>query len=350
MPGDHPALSVEEQVHVHVEGSRRECRIRQVVFGSGGQATQNGTGSPPGRHRIEQPQRIQPAAVPDGGGAGHGIGIPRGGRVPDGLEGRSGRGCGCVGPQPVPQRFASGSHALTVTVQEPACDAGQIPVELKTPGPFPQATDSRQPRAGDLLRVVGQSQPGLPRYPGASPEELSQANRGIFQVSFREGHGAHAQRHNASRPAVSGTLCQRGAAAGQQEGASRGAVIDGSPHDVPGTRSELPFVDEHGRGDSRDALGIRHEDLPVPVAVQGHDAAGTSSTGLGLAHPFRAVQSDGGQLRQQLIQLLVNHPFRVFHRSNATDSQVQTLQIRRSDAERGGPDRDRPSPRRVSVS
>ena len=72
-------------------------------------------------------------------------------------------------------------------------------------------------------------------------------------------------------------------------------------------------------------------ELLLPISRK-EPAGAPSSAGLGLANPFRAVQSDGGQLRQQLIQLLVNYPFRVFHRANATDSQVKTLQIRRSDA------------------
>ena len=71
--------------------------------------------------------------------------------------------------------------------------------------------------------------------------------------------------------------------------------------------------------------------LLLPVSRK-EPAGAPSPTGLGLANPFRAVQGDGGQPRQKLIQLLVNRPFRVFHRVSATDSQVQTLQIRRSDA------------------
>ena len=47
--------------------------------------------------------------------------------------------------------------------------------------------------------------------------------------------------------------------------------------------------------------------LLLPVSRK-EPAGAPSPAGLGLANPFRAVQSDGGQLRQQLIQPLVNYP------------------------------------------
>lgn len=64
----------------------------------------------------------------------------------------------------------------------------------------------------------------------------------------------------------------------------------------------------------------------LPLSASRKEPARASSpAGLGLASPLRTVQNGGGQLRQQSIQPLVNYPFRVFHRTNTTDSQVKAL-------------------------
>ena len=67
----------------------------------------------------------------------------------------------------------------------------------------------------------------------------------------------------------------------------------------------LPFVDEDRGFGAIYPARIGGQQFTSPWIVQGEDGARTSTGGRGLAHPLGALDRDGGQAGDELIELLV---------------------------------------------
>src|SRR5207248_2773096 len=154
--------------------------------------------------------------------------------------------------------------------------------------------------------------------------QFSEADGHRVEVAFGEAEGAHADADDPTGARVGG-LFDRGGAAGEQERARFGTGVDPSPDLIPYGRVPLPLVDQHRRGGSVEEVRVRGGDLGLTGIVESHDGPGPAERRRRLADSLGAVDGDGGETREELIELVVHDATPVEHTLNPTSALDTTL-------------------------
>ncbi|MPM90378.1 hypothetical protein SDC9_137499 [bioreactor metagenome] len=102
---------------------------------------------------------------------------------------------------------------------------------------------------------------------------------------------------------------------GQQKAATCRVVIHRPADPVPDRRFELPLVDEDRPGDLGDQVEVGADRGTFGRLVEREDGGSALGAGRGLAHPLGTFQRDGSQMREDLVEDVIEDPAAVSHAS-----------------------------------
>ena len=122
---------------------------------------------------------------------------------------------------------------------------------------------------------------------------------------------------------------------GQKEPAPDRSGIDETAHNIENPGNPLPLIDQQRRLVTADHLGVGSDDSCFSLFVEPTDAAASLHGRRCLSDTFRAVDQDRRQVREQVIEFVVDDPSPVLacerlsgsHNVNATIAALSTIPL-----------------------
>jgi len=99
----------------------------------------------------------------------------------------------------------------------------------------------------------------------------------------------------------------------EQESTTASILVNRLAHAIPDRGRKLPLVDQDRRRDLGDVIEVRSDDLPLGWKIQRNQRLRTLHRRRGLADALGALQRDGCEVREQVIEQLVNDAATVGH-------------------------------------
>ena len=161
------------------------------------------------------------------------------------------------------------------------------------------------------MGVVGETEARVTLcFPLRAAKQRAETDGWLAQASLGQTERAHADAHNPARPRMARRLCGRCRSC--KEEPARGRVsIDCYAYGVPNRRHMLPLIqqdrrricEQHRRVRTRNGPDLGH----IKAMHRGRAAFGRRS----LAHRLGALDCDGGEFWEKLIELVIDDPLRV---------------------------------------
>ena len=182
-------------------------------------------------------------------------------------------------------------------------DPVDVAVELPIPRSVGEVAHRREASRDDLLGVVGEREFGAAFDRGSSGEQFVEGHAVLGRTTLGQAERSHPQGGDAAGPRVRlGGRC----GSGEQEAAAGRVMVDEATHRVEHAGDALPFVDQQRCRIAPDDRRVGLDDLTLGCDVESADRSAPLCRGGRLADTFRAVEQQRWQLREQLVDFVVD--------------------------------------------